>query len=62
MKRHAEEGADLLKRLQLADKMPMIVAYEHHQRHDLLGYPETSGSASSTSSARSSRSATPTTR
>ena len=40
VKRHAEEGADLLKRIQLADKMPMIVAYEHHQRHDLLGYPE----------------------
>ncbi len=40
VKRHSEEGADLLKRIQLADKMPMIVAYEHHQRHDLLGYPE----------------------
>ena len=37
MKRHSEEGADLLKRMQLADKMPMIVAYEHHQRHDLHG-------------------------
>ncbi len=44
VKRHSEEGADLLKRLQLEDKMPMIVAYEHHQRHDLLGYPDTSGS------------------
>lgn len=43
VKRHSEEGADLLKRLQLADKMPMIVAFEHHQRHDLLGYPEASG-------------------
>lgn len=40
VKRHAEEGADLLKRIQLSDKMPMIVAYEHHQRHDLMGYPE----------------------
>lgn len=40
VKRHTEEGADLLKRLQLADKMPMIVAYEHHQRHDLMGYPD----------------------
>ncbi len=39
VKRHTEEGADLLKRLQLADKMPMIVAFEHHQRHDMLGYP-----------------------
>lgn len=45
VKRHSEEGADLLKRLQLADKMPMIVAFEHHQRHDLLGYPDpTNGS------------------
>lgn len=45
VKRHADEGADLLKRIQLADKMPMIVAYEHHQRHDLMGYPEaTNGS------------------
>ena len=43
VKKHSEEGADLLKRLQLADKMPMIVAYEHHQRHDLLGYPEANG-------------------
>ncbi len=43
VKRHSEEGADLLKRLQLPDKMPMIVAYEHHQRHDLMGYPETNG-------------------
>ncbi|HET6350578.1 MAG TPA: HD-GYP domain-containing protein [Coriobacteriia bacterium] len=40
VKRHTEEGADLLKRLQLADKMPMIVAYEHHQRYDMMGYPE----------------------
>lgn len=42
VKRHTEEGADLLKRIQLADKMPMIVAFEHHQRHDLMGYPEPS--------------------
>ncbi|NTU71806.1 MAG: HD-GYP domain-containing protein [Coriobacteriia bacterium] len=40
VKKHSEEGADLLKRLQLEDKLPMIVAFEHHQRHDLLGYPE----------------------
>jgi len=43
VKRHSEEGADLLKRIQLADKMPMIVAYEHHQRHDLMGYPDAAG-------------------
>jgi HD-GYP domain-containing protein (c-di-GMP phosphodiesterase class II) len=40
VKSHAEEGADLLKRIQLVDQMPMVVAYEHHQRHDLQGYPE----------------------
>jgi len=43
VKQHSEEGADLLKRLQLADKMCMIVAYEHHQRHDLMGYPDSTG-------------------
>jgi HD-GYP domain-containing protein (c-di-GMP phosphodiesterase class II) len=43
VKQHSAEGADLLKRIQLADKMAMIVAYEHHQRFDLMGYPETSG-------------------
>lgn len=45
IKHHTEDGADLLKRIQLADNMPMIVAYEHHQRHDLMGYPEPSGNA-----------------
>jgi len=39
VKRHAAEGADLLKRIQLVDRMPMIVAFEHHQRHDGMGYP-----------------------
>ncbi len=43
VKQHSEEGADLLKRLQISDKMPMVVAYEHHQRHDLMGYPDSSG-------------------
>ena len=45
VKRHSEEGADLLKRLQLADKMPMIVAFEHHQRYDLMGYPDSTTGA-----------------
>jgi HD-GYP domain-containing protein (c-di-GMP phosphodiesterase class II) len=45
VKRHSEEGADLLKRLQLGDKMPMIVALEHHRRHDLMGYPESGDGA-----------------
>lgn len=40
VKSHAPQGADLLKRIQLVDQMPMVVAYEHHQRHDLQGYPE----------------------
>jgi putative nucleotidyltransferase with HDIG domain len=40
IKSHATEGADLLKRIQLVDQMPMVVAYEHHRRHDLQGYPE----------------------
>lgn len=43
VKSHASEGADLLKRIQITDQMPMIVAYEHHQRHDLQGYPEPQG-------------------
>ena len=43
VKHHSEEGADLLKRLKLADKMCMIVAFEHHQRHDLMGYPDSTG-------------------
>ena len=40
VKSHATEGADLLKRIQLTDQMPMVVAYEHHLRHDMQGYPE----------------------
>lgn len=39
IKTHPVEGADLLKRIQLEEQMPMIVAYEHHQRHDMQGYP-----------------------
>ncbi|MEL7668084.1 MAG: HD-GYP domain-containing protein [Actinomycetota bacterium] len=43
VKSHTTEGADLLKRIQLVDQMPMVVAYEHHQRHDLQGYPQPDG-------------------
>ena len=43
VKGHTTEGADLLKRIQLVDQMPMVVAYEHHQRHDLQGYPPPAG-------------------
>jgi len=45
VKKHAEEGADLLKRIQLVDPMPMVVAYEHHMRHDSMGYPEPAAGA-----------------
>ncbi len=40
IKSHTAEGADLLKRIQLVDQMPMVVAFEHHVRHDRAGYPE----------------------
>jgi putative nucleotidyltransferase with HDIG domain len=43
IKSHTSEGADLLKRIQLVDQMPMIVAYEHHMRHDAEGYPGPGG-------------------
>jgi len=41
IKSHTQEGADLLKRIQLVDQMPMVVAFEHHMRHDRAGYPDT---------------------
>ena len=43
IKSHTAEGADILKRIQIVDQMPMIVALEHHQRHDAQGYPDTPG-------------------
>ncbi len=43
VKSHTSEGADLLKRIQLVDQMPMVVAFEHHQRHDMQGYPDVPG-------------------
>lgn len=36
---HSYEGAELLKRLHPSNKIPMVVAYEHHMRFDLQGYP-----------------------
>jgi HD-GYP domain-containing protein (c-di-GMP phosphodiesterase class II) len=39
VKGHAVAGADLLENIQLTDRMPMVVAHEHHLRHDLQGYP-----------------------
>jgi HD-GYP domain-containing protein (c-di-GMP phosphodiesterase class II) len=43
VKGHAVAGADLLANLQITDRMPMVVAYEHHLRHDLQGYPSGPG-------------------
>lgn len=40
VKGHTTNGADLLKRIQVVDHMPMVVAYEHHVRHDMQGYPD----------------------
>ncbi len=45
VKGHAVAGADLLANLQLTDRMPMVVAYEHHLRHDLQGYPTGPGAS-----------------
>ncbi len=45
MKGHAVAGADLLANLQLTDRLPMVVAYEHHLRHDLQGYPSGPGAS-----------------
>lgn len=39
VKSHAVAGAELLENIQLTDRMPMVVAFEHHLRHDLQGYP-----------------------
>ncbi|MCL4553735.1 MAG: HD-GYP domain-containing protein [Actinobacteria bacterium] len=40
VKDHTVEGAELLKRIQLIDHMPMVVAHEHHFRLDMQGYPD----------------------
>lgn len=39
---HSAEGAELLKRLHPSNSLPMVVAFEHHMRHDLQGYPKPS--------------------
>lgn len=39
IKRHPSAGAQLLKKLRAGQLEPMIVAYEHHMRFDLQGYP-----------------------
>jgi len=39
MRRHPVLGADLLSRLAGSNRLPMIVAFEHHLRFDMRGYP-----------------------
>jgi HD-GYP domain-containing protein (c-di-GMP phosphodiesterase class II) len=39
MRRHPVFGADLLSRLPGTNRLPMIVAFEHHIRFDMRGYP-----------------------
>ncbi len=39
MRRHPVLGADLLSRLPSSNRLPMIVAFEHHMRFDTRGYP-----------------------
>jgi HD-GYP domain-containing protein (c-di-GMP phosphodiesterase class II) len=39
MRRHPALGADLLSRLPSSNRLPMIVAFEHHMRYDGQGYP-----------------------
>ena len=39
MRRHPVLGADLLSRLPGSNRLPMIVAFEHHLRFDMRGYP-----------------------
>lgn len=39
MRRHPVLGADLLCRMPGSNRLPMIVAFEHHMRYDMKGYP-----------------------
>jgi HD-GYP domain-containing protein (c-di-GMP phosphodiesterase class II) len=39
MCRHPVLGADLLARLPGSNRLPLIVAFEHHMRYDGKGYP-----------------------
>ncbi len=39
-KSHSEKGAEILiKHIKTLGKLPILVAFEHHLRHDLNGYP-----------------------
>lgn len=39
MRRHPVFGAELLSRMPGSNRLPMIVAFEHHMRFDIKGYP-----------------------
>ena len=39
MRRHPVLGADLLARMPGSNRLPLIVAFEHHMRFDTKGYP-----------------------
>ncbi|UCE41259.1 MAG: HD domain-containing protein [Candidatus Aminicenantes bacterium] len=40
MKHHTTQGAEILvKYMDAVGKLPAVVAYEHHLRHDMTGYP-----------------------
>jgi HD-GYP domain-containing protein (c-di-GMP phosphodiesterase class II) len=39
MRRHPLLGAEILSRLSVANRLPMVVAFEHHMRFDRQGYP-----------------------
>jgi len=41
MKKHPAYGAALLASLNKVPEIAIIVAYEHHMKHDGTGYPET---------------------
>ncbi|HET8577158.1 MAG TPA: HD domain-containing phosphohydrolase [Methylomirabilota bacterium] len=39
MRQHPLLGAEILSRLSVANRLPMVVAFEHHMRFDRKGYP-----------------------
>jgi HD-GYP domain-containing protein (c-di-GMP phosphodiesterase class II) len=39
MRQHPLLGAEVLSRLSMANRLPMVVAFEHHMRFDRQGYP-----------------------
>lgn len=41
IKTHPVAGARILRRLDCGSDLPMIVAFEHHMKHDRSGYPRT---------------------